>query len=137
MAVDNEAKAGQVASLSVTGVTTSATVSGLLPITGAMHTINASLALGTAVGSVSSFDPGTTATKPIGTTGYKFTGVRITAGSAEDVRLKSVRFYQAGSAGSGDLSNVMVYVDGTAYPTTVSTDGKYYSANLGSGIVIA
>ena len=102
-----------------------------------MHTINASLALGTAVGSVSSFDPGTTATKPIGTTGYKFTGVRITAGSAEDVRLKSVRFYQAGSAGSGDLSNVMVYVDGTAYPTTVSTDGKYYSANLGSGIVIA
>ena len=63
--------------------------------------------------------------------------VRITAGSAEDVRLKSVRFYQAGSAVPGDLSNVMVYVDGTAYPTTVSTDGKYYSANLGSGIVIA
>ena len=137
MAADNSTRAGQVASLTVTGVNTTSTVSGSFPITGAMHTINASLTLGTAVGSVSSFDPGTTATKPIGTTGYKFTGVRVTAGSAEDVRLKSVRFYQAGSAGSGDLSNVMIYVDGTAYPTTVSTDGKYYAANLGSGIVIA
>ena len=137
MAADNSLKAGQVASLTVTGINTTSTVSGSFPITGALHTINATLTLGTAVGSASSYDPGTTATKEIGTTGYKFTGVRITAGSAEDTRLKSIRFYQAGSAASGDLSNVMVYVDGTAYPTTVSTDGKYYAANLGSGIVIA
>jgi hypothetical protein len=31
----------------------------------------------------------------------------------------------------------MIYVDGTAYPTTVSSDGKYYSSNFGSGIVIS
>ena len=137
MAASLTAYAGQVASLTVTGINTTSTVSGSFPITGASQTINATVTLGTAVGSVSSYDPGTTATKPIGTTGYKFTGVRITAGSAEDIRLQSVRFYQAGSAGSGDLSNVMIYVDGVAYPTTVSADGKYYVANLGSGTVIA
>jgi len=129
--------AGQVASLSVVAVNSTSTVSGALPIVGASHTINGTLTIGTAVGSTSSYDPGTTATKPIGTTGYKFTGVRITAGSAEDIRLKSVRFYQAGSASSGDLSNVKIYVDGTAYDTTVSSDGKYYAANFGSGIVVA
>lgn len=130
------AYAGQVAGLTVVAVN-APTVTGTLPITGAMHTINGTLTIGTAVASNSSYDPGSAQSKEIGTTGYKFTGLRLTAGSAEDVRMKSVRFYQAGSVGSGDLSNVMIYVDGTAYPTTVSADGKYYSANFGSGIVIS
>ena len=103
---------------------------------GASHTVNASLTLGTAQMTESSFDPDTASSKEIGTTGYKFAGVRVTAGSAEQVRLWSVRFNQTGSASSGDLSNVMVYVDGTAYPTTVSADGKYYSALFSGGILI-
>ncbi|TAN36583.1 peptidoglycan-binding protein [Patescibacteria group bacterium] len=137
MTADNSTRAGQVAALTVVSVNTASTVSGSLPITGAMHTINGTLTIGTATGTNSSYDPGTIASKAIGTTGYKFTGVRITAGSAEDVRLKSVRFYQAGSASVGDLSNVRIYVDGTAYDTVVATDGKYYTANFGSGIVIS
>ncbi len=128
--------AGQVAALSVVGVNTSATVNGSLPITGAAHTINASLTIGTAAMTSSSFDPATAATKEIGTTAYKFSGVRVTAGSAEKVRLWSVRWNQTGSAGSGDLTNIKVYVDGTAYDTVVSSDGKYYTATFGSGIVI-
>jgi hypothetical protein len=63
-------------------------------------------------------------------------GARITAGSAEQVRVRSIRWNQTGSAGSSDLANVMTYVDGTAYPTTVSSDGKYYTAVFGAGIVI-
>jgi len=129
--------AGQVATLSITAVNTTATVTGALPITGASQTMNSTLTIGTATAANSSYDPGSIQSKEIGTTGYKFTGVRLTAGSAEDVRIKSVRFYQAGSAGSGDIANVKIYVDGTAYDTTVSADGKYYSANLGSGIVVA
>ena len=128
---------GQIAGLEVVAVNTTATVTGALPIMGASHTINGTLTIGTVVGAVSSYDPGTAVQKSIGTTGYKFTAVNLTAGSAEDIRLKSVRFYQSGSAGSGDLSNVAIYVAGTAYPTTVSADGKYYSANFGSGIVVA
>ena len=128
--------AGQVASLNVVAVNTSASVAGSLPIAGAMHTINASLTLGTAQLSSSSFDPNSAQTKEIGTTGYKFAAVRVTAGSAEQVRLWSVRWNQTGSASSQDLANVMVYVDGTSYPTEVSSDGKYYSANFSGGILL-
>ncbi len=136
MASSLSSYAGQVAGLNVVAVNTSASVSGSLPISGAMHTINASLTLGSVTMAVSSYDPNSSQTKEIGTTGYKFAGVRVTAGSAEQVRLWSVRWNQSGSASSNDLANVMVYVDGTAYPTTVSADGKYYSASFSGGILI-
>ncbi len=128
--------AGQVAGLNVVAVNTSATVGGSLPIMGAMHTINGTLSLGSVTMNISSFDPNTSQTKEIGTTGYKFAGVRVTAGSVEKVKVQSIRWNQSGSASSNDLANVVVYIDGTSYPTTVSADGKYYSANLGSGISI-
>jgi hypothetical protein len=128
--------AGQVAMLSVVGVNTSATVNGSLPISGAAHTINATLAMGSASVIASSYDPGTTANKEVGTTGYKFSGIRVTAGSAEKVHLWSIRFNQTSSVSANDLANVQVYVDGTAYPAVVSTDGKYFSATFGSGISI-
>ena len=137
MATSLSSYAGQVAYLSVTGVTTSATVSGSLPVSGAGHTINDSLTIGAATLVLSSFDPNSTGiSKEIGTTGYKFAGIRATAGSAEKVRLYSIRWNQTGSAGSSDLANVKTYVDSTAYDTVVSSDGKYYTATFGSGIVV-
>ncbi len=128
--------AGQVGGLNVVAVNTSASVAGSLPISGAMHTVNASLSLGTAQLAVSSFDPNSAQTKEIGTTAYKFAGVRLTAGSAEQVRLHSIRWNQTGSASANDLANVMVYVDGTAYSTEVSSDGKYFQANFPGGILL-
>lgn len=136
MAAALDTYAGQVAGLNVVAVNTSATVAGSMPIMGAQQTINGTLTIGTAAMSASSFDPGSSQTKEIGTTGYKFAGVRVTAGSAEQTRLWSVRWNQSGSASSNDLANVMVYVDGTAYPTTVSSDGKYYSALFAGGLLI-
>lgn len=133
---DSSAYAGQVVGLTVVAVNSSASVSGSLPITGAMHTINSSLTLGAATVLISSFDPNSAQTKEIGTTNYKFSGVRVTAGSAEQVKLWSVRFNQTGSASSQDLANVKVYVDGVGYMTEVSADGKYFSANFPGGILI-
>lgn len=127
---------GQVASLTVVGVNTSATVVGSLPITGASHTVNSTLSLGSATLAVSSFDPNTSSTKEIGTTGYKFAGIRVTAGSAEQVRLHSVRWNQTGSVGANDLANLKTVVDGTSYDMVISKDGKYYTASFGSGILI-
>ena len=135
-AADLSTKAGQVVALNVVGLNTSATVSGSMPIVGAMHTVNASLAIGTATVAVSSFDPNSTQSKEIGTTNFKFAGIRLTAGSAEQVRLRSVRWNQTGSVGASDLANVKTYVDGTAYDTMVSSDGKYFTTTFGSGIVI-
>ncbi|MEI6346247.1 MAG: peptidoglycan-binding protein [bacterium] len=128
--------AGQVVSLNVVSINTSGTVSGSLPVSGAAHTINASLSLGSASLAVSSLDPNTSATKEIGTSAYKFAGIRVTAGSVEKIRLWSVRFNQTGSVSANDLANLVVNVDGTDYPTTISTDGKYFTATFGSGIVV-
>ncbi|MBA3733136.1 peptidoglycan-binding protein [Patescibacteria group bacterium] len=136
MAASLSAYAGQVVGLNVVGVNTTASISGSFPIMGAQHTVNASLALGTVTLATSSFDPQSAQTKEIGTSNYKFAGVRVTAGSAEQVKLWSVRFNQSGSASSNDLANVVVVVDGVSYPTVVSADGKYYSAVFSGGLLI-
>ncbi len=127
---------GQKPQLAVVAVNTSATESGSLPIVGATHTYNSGLAIGTATVARGLDDPNNSVNKTIGTTGYTFSGVRITAGSQEKVRVHSVRWNQSGSAASSDLSNVVVVADGTEYPTTVSSDGKYYTAMFGSGILV-
>lgn len=137
MASNLDSYSGQIVSLQVVAINTTSPVSGSLPINGASHTINSNLSIGTANSYVSSYDPNTTSlTKSIGDTAVKFAGVRVTAGTAEAVRLWSVRWNQSGSASASDLSNVMVYVDGTSYPITVSSDGKYYTASFSGGIMI-
>jgi len=128
---------GQVVSLKLVSVNTSATVTGSLPITGASHTLNNSLTLGTATGSRGALDPNVASSKEIGTTNHAFSSLKIDAGSGEDIKVWSIRWNQSGSASASDLANVKVYVDGVAYPTTVSADGKYYSAMFSGGLLIA
>ncbi|HEV8666644.1 MAG TPA: hypothetical protein VN665_02225, partial [Candidatus Paceibacterota bacterium] len=125
---------GDIASFAVTAVNTNSSVSASYPITGASNTINASLVIGTAQISNSSFDPNSGSSQPIGTTGYRFSGIKVNAGSAEDVTFKSITWYQAGSA-SG-MQNVMTVVNGTSYPTTVDATGRYYTTVFPNGIVI-
>lgn len=127
---------GQNGGLNLVTVNTSAAVSGSLPVSGAMHTVNGTLTIGTATVAVSSFDPNTSRSKEVGSTGYIFSGIRVTAGSAEDVRVRSIRWNQTGSISATDLGNMTVVVDGTSYPAMVSADGDYFTANLGNGIVI-
>ncbi len=129
--------AGEVGGLSVVAVNTTATVTGSMPIVGATHTVNGTLVIGTADTTISSFDPNGDQTKEIGTTGQRFAGVRITAGSSEDIRIRSIRWYQTGSAGASDLANLKTVVDGTEYSVSVSADGKYFQSDFGSGIMVA
>jgi len=136
MAANLNAYAGQVVGVSVTGVNTTVPVSGSLPISGAQQTINATLTTGTVTANTSSFDPQTYTTKHIGDVAVRFSGVRFTAGSAEDVKLYSIRFRLNGSIGSTDLSNLLINVNGTSYPTTWSTDGRYVTASFAGGILI-
>jgi len=136
MASDNSTRDGTIATLSVVAVNTSATVSGSLPIAGTAQTINASLSIGSVTMGISSFDPNSAQSKEIGTTGVRIAGITVTAGSAEEIRINSIRWNQTGSAGSGDLSNVVTVIDSTEYATVVSADGKFYTAKLGDGIVV-
>lgn len=136
MAASLSSYAGQVASIAVVGVNASVSVSGSLPISGAQHTINASLSLGSVSTTTSSFDPGAAQTKNIGDTNVRVSGLRFTAGSGEDLKLMSIRWRQVGTASASDISNVKTVVDGTSYPTTVSADGKYYTTVFPGGLLI-
>ncbi|MBI2055644.1 MAG: peptidoglycan-binding protein, partial [Candidatus Sungbacteria bacterium] len=115
----------------------SATVSGSLPIVGSPITMNSSLTIGTATLQRGVNDPGSNQTKEIGTKGYTFTAIRVTAGSAEDVLVKWVSFNQSGSAAATDLKDIKVNFEGTNYDTKISADGKYYTANFGDGVTIS
>ena len=128
------AYAGEVATFSVISVNTSATVAGSLPIVGAAHTINATLGIGSLTTIRGPEDPGADQTEEIGTVGEKFTALKFTAGSEENIRLWSIRFDMSGSASVNDLANVKAMVDGTSYPTTVQ--GDYYVVEFPGGIVI-
>ncbi len=136
MATSTTSAAGQVAVFSVVSANASGTVGGSLPITGAQHTINASLGLGTVTVDRGPLDPISAQTKEIGTTGYTYASYKLTAGSAEKVRVWGIRVNQAGSAASSDLANLKMIVDGTEYAPTMSADGKYYQFNFPGGIVI-
>ena len=137
IAASQAANAGQVIGLSVTGINTTATIIGSLPISGATHTANATVSVGTVTADRGALDPNTSPSKEVGTTNYTFAAVKFTAGSAEDVTLKSIRWNQSSSAAKADIGNVVIVLDGTTYAATVSADGKYYSANFGSGVKIA
>ncbi|MDO8523720.1 MAG: hypothetical protein Q7R74_00655 [bacterium] len=139
MAASLTAYVGQAPGIAVIAVNTLATVSGSLPITGAFHTTNSSLTVGslTLAASQAYASNSTSTSKEIGTTNYRVTGFSLTAGSAEDLKLKMLRLQQAGSASTlNDIANIKIGIDGTLYPVTVSADGKYVVANLGSGILL-
>ena len=132
---------GQIAYLSVVSVnSTAASVMGSLPISGAGHTVNETLTIGSVTLIRGPSDPGSSVSKEVGTTNYTFSAVRVTAGSAEKVYLRSVRWNQTGSVSKDDLANIKTYVEGVAYDTTVSSDGKYFTStfgdNNGKGILI-
>jgi len=131
------AYSGQVAGVTVVGVNTSVPVSGSLPISGAQQTINSTLTIGIATAYISSFDPQTYRTNSIGTTGLTFAGIRLTAGSAEDEKLFSITWNQVGSVGSTDIGNLVTVVNGTSYPMTVDSTGKYFTALFPGGVLIA
>ncbi|MDP6587098.1 MAG: hypothetical protein QF535_20765, partial [Anaerolineales bacterium] len=136
MAAAATVKAGEVASFDLVAVNTNATVSGSLPIRGASHTINATLAIGSITTDRGPLDPNAANTKNVGTTGFTFSSLKVTAGSAEKVRLNSIRWNQGSSSASSDLENVMTIVDGTEYSAVISADGKYYVTTFGGGIVL-
>lgn len=136
MAADTSGDSGETPSFAVVAINTSATVSGPLPIVGATHTVNSSLALGTVTVARGALDPGTSQSKNVGTRGYNFSSIKLTAGSAEDLTLTSIRWYQSGSAAPSDIGNVVTIIDGVSYPTVLSGSKYYTTIFPGTGLLI-
>jgi fibronectin-binding autotransporter adhesin len=128
---------GQIVGLQVVAINTGATVSGSLPITGASQTINTTLTLGSVSTTSSAVAPSSAQNKNLGDTGVRVSGLRFTAGSAEDLKLYSIRWRQVGTASASDIANVVTLVDDVSYPTTISADGKYYTTIFPGGLLIA
>ncbi len=135
---DQNDYSGQLVKLALVGVEVdgSAAVNAAFPLAGGTMTVNDTLAIGSLTIAKGSFDPGSGLTKEIGTTGYTFSGLRLSSGTNEDVLVKSISWNQSGSAGVADLGNIKVVFDGVTYDATASSDGKYYTAKFGSGIKI-
>ena len=134
MASDETSYGGEMPALQIDSIDASAPLSGTLPIRGTAQTINNSLVIGGATALLSSYDPGTDTTHYINDMGVRFSGVRITANSVEDLTLTSIAWDQTGTAGSDDISNVQTVVNGVAYPA--ETDGHTYTSDFLPGIVI-
>ncbi|MDP1718881.1 MAG: hypothetical protein Q8L24_00435, partial [bacterium] len=129
---------GQLVSLALVGVEVngSAAVNASYPLVGNVMTINSNLSVGSITLAAGSYDPGSSQTKEIGTTNYRFSGLRLSAGTNEDVLVKSIKWNQSGSAAVSDLANVKVVFDGVSYDAAVSSDGKYFTAVFGDGVKI-
>ena len=127
---------GQQLGFEIGSIDASAPVAGVLPITGTFQTTNQSLTIGSAFAELSQFDPNTATNRYINDAGIRFSGIKITAGSQENLTLHSISWRSSGSAAISDLSNLFVVVGGQTYSTT--EDDTYITANFGAeGIKIA
>ena len=134
MASDLSDYAGQMPALQIDAINSSTTIVGQLPIRGTAQTINDSLVIGGAEASLSPFDPNAATNRYINDTDIKFSGIRITANSQEDLTLTSITWDQTGTAGPEDIANIATVVNGTSYPTT--NDASSYTSTFSPGIVI-
>lgn len=136
-ASDLSAYDGQMPSLRLIGITASSKIVGNIPLEGTPQTLNKSLTVGGATALLSPDDPAGAKTQYINDTGVRFSGIRITANSQEDITLDSIVWTQSGSASRDDIANVVTVVDGTEYPTTINPyyDREYVTV-FDPGVVI-
>lgn len=125
---------GQRSGFEVIGLTANVPLTGMLPIRGTYQSMNETLPIGSATLMRSPQDPAAESTRVFGDTLVTFAGVRVTAGSSEDLRLSSMTWRQSGSAGSADLKDVEICVDEVCAPA--SEDARDYSASFSPAIVI-
>lgn len=125
--------AGDVASFSVIAINTDAAVSGSLPITGAQHTINDTLDIGSITVDKGGDEP-STSDKQVGEEDVTIGSFNLEAGSNEDVVLNTVRIHQDGNADPASaFDNVVAEFMNDDYD--VDIDGDYLIVDLG-GVVL-
>lgn len=124
---------GQAPQLAVVAIDASVAVTGL-PVIGTTQIVNNTLVICSASAELSSDDPGTDISRYINDTGVRFSGIRITADSEEDLLLSGVTWDQAGTASADDVTNVTTVLGGIRY--AAERDGRTYTSHFGSGITI-
>lgn len=137
MKTDHTSYDSQTPAIQIIGIVASSPLAGILPLRGPMHTINSTLAVGGATAILSQFDPTGARTRYINEKDIKFSGIRITANSPEDITLSIIVWTQSGSAGMGDIANIAAVVNDVSYPTIISPySNKEYVSFFEPGVVI-
>ncbi len=134
MASDLTDRVGELAALKVTAITGSHEPVGFVPFLGTYQSMNNTLTIGTATVMLSSDDPRAQRTRYIQDKGVRFSGIRISAGSAEDMTLAAITWRQSGSASESDISNVATVIGGVRYAAEV--EDRYYTTTFPEHIYI-
>ncbi len=137
MNADLSGNAGEMPALQLNAVEASAPVTGPFPIVGTPQTINGTIVIGSASATLGDGDPRGDRSRYVNDTGVNFSGIRITAGSKEDLKLTSIYWEQSGSAGAADITNIVTIVNGVSYPAEPEGNGRNYSSVFpGDGILL-
>lgn len=99
--------AGETPNLGLVAMTLkgTATLNATLPIYGNVMTINSTVTIGTAPVADGN-NVVSASTQKVGVTNYIVTSLKITAGSAEDITVRRIKFTQDGSAAASDVKNL-------------------------------
>lgn len=125
---------GQMPIIKIVAIDSSLPVEGSLPITGNGQIINGTLMIGGATATLSQLDPLINTNRYVNDTNIRFSGIRVTANSQEDLTLSSITWSQSGSASSNDFSNIRTVVNGIEYQTV--EDARTYTSLFIPEIVI-
>ena len=125
---------GQAPQLQIDSIDALSPVTGPLPFLGAIQTANNSYAIGGSTLTRSSFDPGAANTHFLNDTGVRFSGIRITANSGQDLALYYMIWQQTGTVSGSDLANVVTMIGTSSTLTSVS--GSFYISKFNPAIVI-
>ena len=121
-------------------ITTTATLSGLFPVTGNSMTLNSSITIGTATLANGSLGTRNTTNLTVDTDAkdVRFTQVKISGGSGEAVTVKSVTALKNGTAASADITNIRLVNDTTGETlktvTTLDSSGRAVFSGLNVAI---
>ena len=114
-------------SIAMKGATT--LVGASLPLHGNYQTLNNTVTIGALTVTTGADNP-SSSTQKIGTTDFIFTGLRVTAGSAEDVEVTRIVFNQGGTAADSDVTNLDLVVDSSVVATVAMADNKNAAFDL-------
>jgi len=131
------ADAGEIPSLNLYSVTLAgdAEISGTLPIVGNYQTLNGTITIGTLTAANGSNNP-SAATQKVGVTNYLVSGVKLTAGSAEDFHVTQISFDNGGTASDSDMANFDLLVDDVLVATVAEADDGVVTFDLSSDPVV-
>jgi len=137
MQTDVSSYDSQIPAIQISSIVASSPVEGVLPLRGTTQKINSSLVVGGATATLSQFDPAGATTRYVNEKEIKFSGIRISANSPEDITLANIVWTQSGSAGSADFANIATVVNGVSYPAVMSPySNKEYVSFFEPGVVI-